>query len=221
MCEKTPLVKTFLGAALGRYVSEAVFKGAGLKEIPVDFTDAVLSSIQGGTSYIAYRFACESLAKVSPKFDQLMKDKTKNQIPVYIAGGAAGAAFTTMVNFPISVVRSKRTNQKVNFSFKSFQTYYFDRVFAYVGFSASMDAIIPQLKPTNNSLVYWAQTHLLLQTSHLVGNLAEYPVYYLNNKTPFSQYVKNHLSSVARRMLCSDLSCFYKKTLCGVPFMLK
>ncbi|OHS98021.1 hypothetical protein TRFO_35664 [Tritrichomonas foetus] len=214
-----PLPQTFLGAAMGRFVTDAFFKGANFKEIPIDFVDFVLSAVQGGTSYVAYRVGCDAVAAISPEFKERLNDKSKNQLPVYIAGGAAGAAFATIINYPISVVRSKRTNEKVSFSLKSFQMYYFDRVFAFMGFAASMDQIIPHLKPTNNSLHYWAQSHFLLQMSHFAGNLCEYPVYYIQNGTPFSLYMKNHLNSLTRRMFNSDFSCFFKKKLSGIPYM--
>ena len=225
-CKKgIPLHQTFIAASMSAMLSDSILRGISGGNFNFDLTDSLLASIQSGVSYVSYNVAVDLLSNSFEKFKKIRDDPKSNlsdKVALCVIGGATAAALTTAVNYPIQCYRNKRNNTNQSdlvFSLKGAEKWYMDRVFAYVGFAISMDRIIPTLSPPVNSIHKWAQTHYLLQMSHLNGVLLSYPYQWINHKTPFGKYLKEHMKSIGRRVICSDFSCYFKRTFAGLPYI--
>lgn len=235
---QAPLATAFTGAMMGGVLTELVIKG--FRGMPpgtrYDFVDSIIGAFQGGISYISYQAAIDTISIFSVKFKEIKEDpKKKGQMLVYLSGGTLAALMATGINYPLQCFRDYRTSlirfqkmQKTNknaivpayhFSLKEAENYFTDRVFAYIGFATSMGCIIPTLNKPKSTIHKWAQTHYLLQMSHLNGVLVAYPYNFFRNNTSLIPYLEEHFKSITRRMISSDFSCYFKRMLAGIPYM--
>jgi hypothetical protein len=209
-------LQTFISATLGSVVSQALFRGVNGTPTPLDFTDALLEGTKVGTSFIAYPVAVELLKRRCPAFKKTAEDPKASKIPVYVEGGALGAAIVTAVHYPVNVVlgqyRSK-DGKAPGFSLKNAAGFYIDQIGSSIGFAATMGNLAPKVPTSTNSLLSWARQNALVNISNVGGKILSWPAHALRHGTSLAAQVGGYLKIIPVIVATGDATNHFKGVL--------
>ncbi|EAY02077.1 hypothetical protein TVAG_485120 [Trichomonas vaginalis G3] len=184
MCSKfcKSMIQTYVSAALGSVVSNAVVRGISGAQTPIDWAGVAIGGLQTGTAFISYPVALKILSDHCESFKKDLESPNGNKAKVYILGGALGAAIIAVVNFPLSKLNQARQGKcekkgccACNFA-KGMAGTFVDQLGASIGFAATNNTLGPMIPVPHNSFLAYLRANSLVQISNVGGKLLSYPI---------------------------------------------
>jgi hypothetical protein len=179
-------IQTYISAALGNVISQAVTRGIKGAAAPINFTEAFLIGGQVGTAFIAYPVAVHILKNSSAAFKKVAEDPKACLAEVWIKGGLLGAGIVTAVNYPLGLIAAAhraKGGPSPGFSLHGLAGAYIDQVGKSIGFAATSSVLFSALPQSKNSLVSWARTNAIVNIATLGGRILAYPILALRHGT--------------------------------------
>jgi hypothetical protein len=209
-------LQTFISATLGSVVSQSIFRGIHGAPAPIDFTEAFLEGTKVGTSFIAYPVAVEILKRNCPAFKKTAEDPNASKIPVYVKGGALGAAIVTAVHYPVNVIlgqyRSK-DGKAPGFDLKAAAGFYVDQIGSSIGFAATNGTLAPKIPTSTNSFLAWARANALVNISNIGGKILSWPVHAIRHGATLTGQVGGYLKIIPVIVATGDATNHFKGVL--------
>lgn len=173
------VLETFVASTLGSVLTQTTMKSVTGSFSSIDWTSTMLSGVKVGNSYIAHPVACEVLKRHCTIFRESLDDPVQYKLPLYVASGAATAAYLTAANYPLSVIeKSWNTNQTRcgNITVAGSMAFFAESLPSSIGFSVLMGTL-PSIIPQGKSQVgQWGSGLFVVSMASVGAGLCSMPM---------------------------------------------
>nr|AGM33011.1 hypothetical protein [Coptotermes formosanus] len=203
--------QTFISAALGSVITNAVANGLKGGTQPIALTNSIIGGLQMGTNWIAYDLAINCLKKHNIVKKNL-EDPKGNKVLVYFIGGVGAGVVSTLINYPLSKLQTNLSGQSSPLNVKEFFKTLGQNIPGTVGFNVAFRSFNDIIPTPKDSLGRWVRNQGVSLIGGAGSRIGSLPLN-LSNNIGICQQIHGFIEGIVPTIVQNDATKNFKEIL--------